>query len=161
MESQLQERVESSRRAVTQIVTMYDKLQERVALLSQKLNSGGRAATRRSSTWRRWGVYFQGHLRAVPHLAPGSKIKLRMSPASLEAALLFITDLFTLNQTGKQIATGSFFTCVVQLREEINTGLFISIVYLKAKGWVMQAVARMLEVPPEPLPTRILRLPRC
>ncbi|KAJ6657077.1 hypothetical protein lerEdw1_002822 [Lerista edwardsae] len=41
MESQLQERVESSRREVTQIVTMYDKLQERVALLSQKLNSGG------------------------------------------------------------------------------------------------------------------------
>ncbi|XP_066470135.1 E3 ubiquitin-protein ligase BRE1A [Tiliqua scincoides] len=40
MESQLQERVESSRRAVTQIVTMYDKLQERVAVLSQKLNSG-------------------------------------------------------------------------------------------------------------------------
>ncbi|XP_020646802.1 E3 ubiquitin-protein ligase BRE1A [Pogona vitticeps] len=40
MESQLQERVESSRRAVTQIVTMYDKLQERVDVLSQKLNSG-------------------------------------------------------------------------------------------------------------------------
>ncbi|XP_077201453.1 E3 ubiquitin-protein ligase BRE1A isoform X2 [Paroedura picta] len=40
MESQLQERVESSRRAVTQIVTMYDKLQERVDMLSQKLNSG-------------------------------------------------------------------------------------------------------------------------
>ncbi|XP_015278574.1 PREDICTED: E3 ubiquitin-protein ligase BRE1A [Gekko japonicus] len=40
MESQLQERVESSRRAVTQIVTMYDKLQERVEMLSQKLNSG-------------------------------------------------------------------------------------------------------------------------
>uniref|UniRef100_L7MZX1 E3 ubiquitin protein ligase n=1 Tax=Anolis carolinensis TaxID=28377 RepID=L7MZX1_ANOCA len=40
MESQLQERVESSRRAVTQIVTMYDKLQERVDVLTQKLNSG-------------------------------------------------------------------------------------------------------------------------
>nr|XP_028567685.1 LOW QUALITY PROTEIN: E3 ubiquitin-protein ligase BRE1A [Podarcis muralis] len=40
MESQLQERVESSRRVVTQIVTMYDKLQERVDVLSQKLNSG-------------------------------------------------------------------------------------------------------------------------
>uniref|UniRef100_J3SFK7 E3 ubiquitin protein ligase n=3 Tax=Crotalinae TaxID=8710 RepID=J3SFK7_CROAD len=40
MESQLQERFESSRRAVTQIVTMYDKLQERVDVLSQKLNSG-------------------------------------------------------------------------------------------------------------------------
>ncbi|KAH0628394.1 hypothetical protein JD844_009492 [Phrynosoma platyrhinos] len=40
MESQLQERVESSRRAVTQIVNMYDKLQERVDVLSQKLNSG-------------------------------------------------------------------------------------------------------------------------
>lgn len=41
MESQLQERVESSRRAVAQVVAMYDKLQERVAVLSQKLNSGG------------------------------------------------------------------------------------------------------------------------
>nr|XP_056704062.1 E3 ubiquitin-protein ligase BRE1A [Euleptes europaea] len=40
MESQLQERVESSRRSVTQIVTMYDKLQERVDMLSHKLNSG-------------------------------------------------------------------------------------------------------------------------
>ncbi|XP_058025004.1 E3 ubiquitin-protein ligase BRE1A isoform X1 [Ahaetulla prasina] len=40
MESQLQERFESSRRAVTQIVTMCDKLQERVDVLSQKLNSG-------------------------------------------------------------------------------------------------------------------------
>uniref|UniRef100_A0A8C5WNA3 E3 ubiquitin protein ligase n=1 Tax=Laticauda laticaudata TaxID=8630 RepID=A0A8C5WNA3_LATLA len=40
MESQLQERFESSRRAVTQIVSMYDKLQERVDVLSQKLNSG-------------------------------------------------------------------------------------------------------------------------
>lgn len=43
MESQLQERFESSRRAVTQIVTMYDKLQGRVDVLSQKLNSGGMA----------------------------------------------------------------------------------------------------------------------
>lgn len=41
MESQLQERVESSRRAVAQIVTVYDKLQEKVELLSRKLNSGG------------------------------------------------------------------------------------------------------------------------
>lgn len=41
MESQLQERVESSRRAVSQIVTVYDKLQEKVELLSRKLNSGG------------------------------------------------------------------------------------------------------------------------
>lgn len=40
MESQLQERVESSRRAVSQIVTVYDKLQEKVDLLSRKLNSG-------------------------------------------------------------------------------------------------------------------------
>ncbi|ELW68426.1 E3 ubiquitin-protein ligase BRE1A [Tupaia chinensis] len=40
MESQLQERVESSRRAVSQIVTVYDKLQEKVELLSRKLNSG-------------------------------------------------------------------------------------------------------------------------
>ncbi|XP_070598506.1 E3 ubiquitin-protein ligase BRE1A isoform X1 [Erythrolamprus reginae] len=40
MESQLQERCEASRRAVTQIVTMYDKLQERVDVLTQKLNSG-------------------------------------------------------------------------------------------------------------------------
>uniref|UniRef100_A0A8C5TYR3 E3 ubiquitin protein ligase n=1 Tax=Malurus cyaneus samueli TaxID=2593467 RepID=A0A8C5TYR3_9PASS len=39
-ESQLQERVESSRRAVAQIVTMYDKLQEKVDVLSHKLNSG-------------------------------------------------------------------------------------------------------------------------
>lgn len=43
MESQLQERVESSRRAVSQIVTVYDKLQEKVDLLSRKLNSGGEA----------------------------------------------------------------------------------------------------------------------
>lgn len=43
MESQLQERVESSRRAVSQIVTVYDKLQEKVELLSRKLNSGGEA----------------------------------------------------------------------------------------------------------------------
>lgn len=42
IESQLQERVESSRRAVAQIVTMYDKLQEKVDVLSHKLNSGGR-----------------------------------------------------------------------------------------------------------------------
>uniref|UniRef100_A0A8B9FZE2 E3 ubiquitin protein ligase n=1 Tax=Amazona collaria TaxID=241587 RepID=A0A8B9FZE2_9PSIT len=41
IESQLQERVESSRRAVAQIVTMYDKLQEKVDVLSQKVNSGG------------------------------------------------------------------------------------------------------------------------
>lgn len=41
IESQLQERVESSRRAVAQIVTMYDKLQEKVDVLSHKLNSGG------------------------------------------------------------------------------------------------------------------------
>lgn len=41
IESQLQERVESSRRAVAQIVTMYDKLQEKVDALSQKVNSGG------------------------------------------------------------------------------------------------------------------------
>lgn len=47
MESQLQERVESSRRAVSQIVTVYDKLQEKVELLSRKLNSGGEARTRR------------------------------------------------------------------------------------------------------------------
>ncbi|NWS88728.1 BRE1A ligase, partial [Toxostoma redivivum] len=40
IESQLQERVESSRRAVAQIVTMYDKLQEKVDVLSHKLNSG-------------------------------------------------------------------------------------------------------------------------
>ncbi|NWS44330.1 BRE1A ligase, partial [Probosciger aterrimus] len=40
IESQLQERVESSRRAVAQIVTMYDKLQEKVDALSQKVNSG-------------------------------------------------------------------------------------------------------------------------
>ncbi|XP_068946723.1 E3 ubiquitin-protein ligase BRE1A [Petaurus breviceps papuanus] len=40
MESQLQERVESSRRAVSQIVTVYDKLQEKVDVLSRKLNSG-------------------------------------------------------------------------------------------------------------------------
>ncbi|XP_006111139.2 E3 ubiquitin-protein ligase BRE1A isoform X1 [Pelodiscus sinensis] len=40
MESQLQERVESSRRAVAQIVTKYDKLQEKMDILSQKLNSG-------------------------------------------------------------------------------------------------------------------------
>ncbi|XP_007499705.1 E3 ubiquitin-protein ligase BRE1A [Monodelphis domestica] len=40
MESQLQERVESSRRAVSQIVTVYDKLQEKVDLLFRKLNSG-------------------------------------------------------------------------------------------------------------------------
>ncbi|KAK1334277.1 hypothetical protein QTO34_005280, partial [Cnephaeus nilssonii] len=40
IESQLQERVESSRRAVSQIVTVYDKLQEKVELLSRKLNSG-------------------------------------------------------------------------------------------------------------------------
>jgi hypothetical protein len=45
MESQLQERVESSRRAVSQIVTVYDKLQEKVELLSRKLNSGGEART--------------------------------------------------------------------------------------------------------------------
>lgn len=47
MESQLQERVESSRRAVSQIVTVYDKLQEKVDLLSRKLNSGGEERTRR------------------------------------------------------------------------------------------------------------------
>lgn len=41
MESQLQERVESSRRAVAQIVTKYDKLQEKMDMLSHKLNSGG------------------------------------------------------------------------------------------------------------------------
>ncbi|XP_028912009.1 E3 ubiquitin-protein ligase BRE1A isoform X1 [Ornithorhynchus anatinus] len=41
MESQLQERVESSRRAVSQIVTVYDKLQEKVEMLSHKLNNGG------------------------------------------------------------------------------------------------------------------------
>lgn len=46
MESQLQERVESSRRAVIQIVTMYDKLQERVDVLSQKLNCGGTAVSK-------------------------------------------------------------------------------------------------------------------
>uniref|UniRef100_A0A6I8P241 E3 ubiquitin protein ligase n=1 Tax=Ornithorhynchus anatinus TaxID=9258 RepID=A0A6I8P241_ORNAN len=40
MESQLQERVESSRRAVSQIVTVYDKLQEKVEMLSHKLNNG-------------------------------------------------------------------------------------------------------------------------
>ncbi|XP_062369522.1 E3 ubiquitin-protein ligase BRE1A isoform X1 [Cinclus cinclus] len=40
IESQLQERVESSRRAVAQIVTMYDKLQEKLDVLSHKLNSG-------------------------------------------------------------------------------------------------------------------------
>ncbi|KAJ7396319.1 E3 ubiquitin-protein ligase BRE1A [Pitangus sulphuratus] len=40
IESQLQERVESSRRAVAQIVTMYDKLQEKIDVLSHKLNSG-------------------------------------------------------------------------------------------------------------------------
>ncbi|OPJ69125.1 E3 ubiquitin-protein ligase BRE1A [Patagioenas fasciata monilis] len=40
IESQLQERVESSRRAVAQIVTMYDKLQEKVDVLTHKLNSG-------------------------------------------------------------------------------------------------------------------------
>ncbi|XP_044540785.1 E3 ubiquitin-protein ligase BRE1A [Gracilinanus agilis] len=40
MESQLQERVESSRRAVSQIVTVYDKLQEKVDVLFRKLNSG-------------------------------------------------------------------------------------------------------------------------
>ncbi|EMP29913.1 E3 ubiquitin-protein ligase BRE1A, partial [Chelonia mydas] len=40
MESQLQERVESSRRAVAQIVTKYDKLQEKMDMLSHKLNSG-------------------------------------------------------------------------------------------------------------------------
>lgn len=50
MESQLQERVESSRRAVSQIVTVYDKLQERVDFLSRKLNSGGEARTRRPET---------------------------------------------------------------------------------------------------------------
>lgn len=43
IESQLQERVESSRRAVSQVVTVYDKLQEKVELLSRKLNSGGEA----------------------------------------------------------------------------------------------------------------------
>ncbi|NWR25553.1 BRE1A ligase, partial [Emberiza fucata] len=37
---QLQEHVESSCLAVTQIVTMYDKLQEKVDVLSHKLNSG-------------------------------------------------------------------------------------------------------------------------
>lgn len=42
IESQLQERVESSRRAVAQIVMIYDKLQEKVDVLSHKLNSGGR-----------------------------------------------------------------------------------------------------------------------
>ena len=47
IESQLQERVESSRRAVSQIVTVYDKLREKVELLSRKLNSGGEARTRR------------------------------------------------------------------------------------------------------------------
>ena len=47
MESQLQERVESSRRAVSQIVTVYDKLQEKVELLSRKLNSGGEAKLER------------------------------------------------------------------------------------------------------------------
>lgn len=47
MESQLQERVESSRRAVSQIVTVYDKLQEKVELLSRKLSSGGEAGARR------------------------------------------------------------------------------------------------------------------
>ncbi|KYO35130.1 E3 ubiquitin-protein ligase BRE1A [Alligator mississippiensis] len=40
MESQLQERVESSRRAVAQIVTMYDKLQEKMDILSHKIDSG-------------------------------------------------------------------------------------------------------------------------
>ncbi|KAM7165674.1 E3 ubiquitin-protein ligase BRE1A isoform 1-T3 [Macrochelys suwanniensis] len=40
MESQLQERVESSRRAVAQIVAKYDKLQEKMDMLSHKLNSG-------------------------------------------------------------------------------------------------------------------------
>uniref|UniRef100_A0A8C4KI73 E3 ubiquitin protein ligase n=1 Tax=Dromaius novaehollandiae TaxID=8790 RepID=A0A8C4KI73_DRONO len=40
IESQLQERVESSRRAVAQIVMMYDKLQEKMDVLSHKLNSG-------------------------------------------------------------------------------------------------------------------------
>uniref|UniRef100_G3WDN3 E3 ubiquitin protein ligase n=1 Tax=Sarcophilus harrisii TaxID=9305 RepID=G3WDN3_SARHA len=39
MESQLQERVESSRRAVSQIVTVYDKLQEKVDVLFRKLNN--------------------------------------------------------------------------------------------------------------------------
>ncbi|XP_041267570.1 LOW QUALITY PROTEIN: E3 ubiquitin-protein ligase BRE1A-like [Onychostruthus taczanowskii] len=38
----LQERVESSHRAVAQIVTMYDKLQEKVDVVSHKLNSGDR-----------------------------------------------------------------------------------------------------------------------
>ncbi|XP_029775507.1 E3 ubiquitin-protein ligase BRE1A [Suricata suricatta] len=52
MESQLQERVESSRRAVSQIVTVYDKLQEKVELLSRKLNSGGEARTSRPGTVR-------------------------------------------------------------------------------------------------------------
>jgi hypothetical protein len=50
MESQLQERVESSRRAVSQIVTVYDKLQEKVDLLSRKLNSGGEEKTRRQGS---------------------------------------------------------------------------------------------------------------
>ncbi|XP_023773838.1 E3 ubiquitin-protein ligase BRE1A-like isoform X2 [Cyanistes caeruleus] len=40
IESQLQERVESSRRAVAQIVTTYDNLQEKMNVLSHKLNSG-------------------------------------------------------------------------------------------------------------------------
>ncbi|XP_069485088.1 E3 ubiquitin-protein ligase BRE1A isoform X2 [Ambystoma mexicanum] len=39
IETQLQERVESSRRAVAQIVAVYDKMQERVETLSRNLNS--------------------------------------------------------------------------------------------------------------------------
>lgn len=62
MESQLQERVESSRRAVSQIVTVYDKLQEKVDLLSRKLNSGGKERTRRPEQWeaRTWLCEAQG-----------------------------------------------------------------------------------------------------
>ncbi|CAN8179629.1 unnamed protein product, partial [Coccothraustes coccothraustes] len=41
IESQLQEGVESSHLAVAQIVTMYDKLREKVDVLCHKLNSGG------------------------------------------------------------------------------------------------------------------------
>lgn len=33
--------MESSRRAVAQIVTMYDKLQEKMDILSHKIDSGG------------------------------------------------------------------------------------------------------------------------
>lgn len=64
MESQLQERVESSRRAVSQIVTVYDKLQEKVDLLSRKLNSGGKA--------RSWRLGALGRGRSQPCEAQGT-----------------------------------------------------------------------------------------